>query len=209
MDSQPKNRKWWWLIGAGLVLWYFAPGAVQSFRQAGAYQQQMQLARARAEANRAAGIPAAPGYAPSGSAPMPVATPAAPSRLAGVWAGQQGENGSEFCRVQLEVRDKGPGEVNGYLKLLCYPTGRYYQTHPKIDASDAFMKAMTPVSAILSGGVRDGGVAFHVDKAIGTSVDGCAITSFSVTPFGTDDVAAEWQKGTCPGGQMTLSRQSK
>jgi hypothetical protein len=126
-----------------------------------------------------------------------------------VWAGQQGENGTEFCRVQLEIRDKAQGEVNGYLKVLCYPTGRYYQTHPKIDAGDAFMKAMTPISAILSGGVRDGGVAFHVDKAIGTSLDGCAITSFSVTPFGTAEVAAEWQKGTCPGGQMTLSRQSK
>jgi hypothetical protein len=208
MTTENKNRKLWWLVGAGLVLFYFAPSAVQSFREAGAYRQQMQLAKARAEANRATGTPGAPGYVAPSASSTPVVPPAA-SRLAGVWAGQQGENGMEFCRVQLEVRDKAPGEVNGYLKVLCYPTGHYYQTHPKINPNDAFMKAMTPISAIMSGGVRDGGVAFHVDKSIGTSLDGCAITSFSVTPFGTDEVAAEWQKGTCPGGQMTLSRSAK
>lgn len=115
----------------------------------------------------------------------------------------------ELCRLQLEIRDKGQGEVNGYVKMLCYPTGAYYQSHPKINVQETFMKAMTPMAAILSGSIKDGSIAFHVDKTIGTGLDGCALTSFNVTSFGTDEVAAEWQKANCPGGQMTLSRSSK
>jgi hypothetical protein len=202
MNSNHKRK--WWIVGAALVMLYFAPQALQSFREAAAYRQRMEALNARAQGPRAGGANAAP--APS-SASLPAT--ATSSRLAGTWVGQQAETNEELCKVQVEIRDKGQGEVNGYVKLLCYPTGVYYQKHPKVNPTEAFMKAMTPLAAILSGNVKDGAIAFHVDKTIGASLDGCALTSFTVTPFGTDEVAAEWQKGSCAGGQMTLSRQSK
>jgi hypothetical protein len=198
MNSNHKRK--WWIAGAALVVLYFAPQALRSFREAAAYRQRMEALNARAQGPRAGGANAPAAPAPS---------PATASRLAGTWVGQQAETNEELCKVQVEIRDKGEAQVNGYVKLLCYPTAQYYQKHPRVNAADAFMKAMTPLAAILSGSVKDGAIAFHVDKTIGASLDGCALTSFTVTPFGTDEVAAEWQKGTCPGGQMTLSRQSK
>jgi hypothetical protein len=209
MNSNNK-RKWWWAAGAALVVLYFAPSAIQWFRVARAYQQRAEVMNARAQAARAAGGSGNPAGSPApASAPAPGAPPVSPSRLVGVWVGQQGETNMELCRVQLEISDKGQAQVNGYVKMICYPTGAYYQAHPKINIQETFMKAMTPMAAILSGTIKDGAIAFHVDKTIGTGLDGCALTSFTVTPFGTDEVAAEWQKTNCPGGQMTLSRSSK
>lgn len=207
MNSRNSKRTWW-IVGAALIVLYFAPSAVQSFREASAYRERARAMQARAQAARAAGGSSSPVAAPSGSTPAQVPS-VSPSRLVGVWLGEQAETNLELCRLQLEIRDRGQSEVNGYVKMLCYPTGQYYQTHPKVNPTEAFMKAMTPLAAILSGTVKDGAVSFHVDKTIGTGLDGCALTSFTVTPFGTDEVAAEWQKTNCPGGQMTLSRQSK
>lgn len=203
------NRKrMWWLAGGALLALYFAPSAVQSFREASASRERLQLLQERAQSARAGGASGAPVNAAPAPVPPPVSA-AAQNRLLGVWAGQQGETNMELCRLQLEIRDKGQGEVNGYVKMLCYPTAAYYQNHPKVNVQEAFVKAMTPMAAILSGSIKDGVIAFHVDKTIGTGLDGCPLTSFTVTPFGTDEVAAEWQKTNCPGGQMTLQRSSK
>lgn len=199
------NRKrTWWLIGGALLAWYFAPSAVQSFKEASGYQERLALVQGAKAARPAPGNPVG-----SISTPAPAASTLPPIRLLGVWVGQQGETNMELCRLQLEIRDKGEAQVNGYVKMLCYPTGAYYQKHPKINVQETFMKAMTPMAAILSGTIKDGSIAFHIDKTIGTGLDGCALSSFNVTSFGTDEVAAEWQKVGCPGGQMTLSRSSK
>ena len=66
---------------------------------------------------------------------------------------------------------------------------------------------MTPTSAIMSGAVVNGEIVFHIDKAIGTPLDGCIWTGFTVSPF-ADQIAAQWQAGTCQGGQMVLNRVS-
>jgi hypothetical protein len=42
------------------------------------------------------------------------------------------------------------------------------------------------------------------DKTVGTDINGCAVTEFTVTPFGTNVVAAEWKEGACAGGNMLL-----
>jgi hypothetical protein len=200
------NRKrTWWLIGGALLALYFAPSAIQSVKEASGYQERLQMQQARTQAAR----PAQGGPTSSVSIPPAVAPAVPPARLLGIWVGQQGETNMELCRLQLEIRDKGANEVNGYVKMLCYPTGAYYQSHPKINVQETFMKAMTPMAAILSGTIKDGSIAFHIDKTIGTGLDGCPLSSFTVTSFGTDEVAAEWQKEGCPGGQMTLSRSSK
>ena len=208
------NKRKWWIIGAALVVLYFAPSLLRSFREAAAYQERMREMNAQAQ-NARAGM-----RGPSVTSPQPgaanapqavtVVSPAAPSRLVGMWVNQQSVASAELCTVNLEIRDKGQGEVNGYLKLLCYPTMAYFAKHNERPNPQAVLtKVLNPIAAIMSGGVKDGTVAFHVDKVVGTQEDGCGLTAFTVTPFGSDEVAVEWQRGACTGGQMTLTRQGR
>jgi hypothetical protein len=214
MNPQNKNRKWWWLVGAGLVLWYLAPGALQSFREASTYQQRMQAINAQAlntrgTAGNTAVVPSAP-VAPGASAPRyGGANPAAPaSALAGIWNGNQTQHNGDLCSLTLELRDKLEGVMAGYANMTCRPVVRRVGA-PMPSANDIILKAMTPMAAIMSGRMQDGAIAFHVDKPIGTPVDGCPFSAFTVTPFGTQQVAVEWQRGNCDSGQMTMTRQAQ
>jgi hypothetical protein len=214
MNPQSKNRKWWWLVGACLVLWYFAPGALQSFREASAYQQRMQAMAAQAQNARGTGssnaaVPSAPA-APGASALRYGATnPAAPaSPLAGIWNGNQTQRNGELCSLTLEMRDKPEGVTAGYANMTCRPIVRRVGA-PMPSTNDIILKAMTPMAAIMSGRMQDGVIAFHVDKPIGTPVDGCPFSAFTVTPFGNQQIAVEWQRGTCDSGQMTMTRQAQ
>jgi hypothetical protein len=66
---------------------------------------------------------------------------------------------------------------------------------------------MDPEAAILTGTMRqDGAIQFHVDKAVGSDSNGCAPTSFTLTPFGSNQLAAEWQEKTCGGGHVLMQR---
>lgn len=200
MNITNRNRKKLWLVGAILVLLYFAPSALQSFRQAALLRERQRAAEAAAQAWRNA--PAAvPADAPSAAVIAEIGS------LIGVWGGQQAQTNHEICQLALEVRNQAAVQVTGYAKLVCYPLPSYYPGQPKVDPGTAFLKAFTPIEAVLTAALSGtGAIPFHIDKAIGASVDGCALTSFTVTPFGNDQLAAEWQKGTCPGGQMTLQR---
>jgi hypothetical protein len=75
----------------------------------------------------------------------------------------------------------------------------------KHDAMNTIINGVTPTSTIMSGAVVKGDLVFHVDKAIGIPADGCPWTGVTVSPFG-EQVAIEWQAGTCKGGQMILNR---
>lgn len=217
MNPQNKNRKWWWLLGAAIVLWYFAPSAVHSFREASAYQQRIQALSAQAQGARGAAngnpsvpsIPSGPSYS---SAPAPryaTGIPAGPaSPLAGIWNGNQTQRTGDLCSLALELRDKPDGMIAGYANMTCRPIVRRVGG-PTPNTNEIILKAMTPMAAILSGRMQDGAIAFHVDKAIGTPVDGCPFSALTVTPFGTQQIAVEWQRGNCDSGQMTMTRQAQ
>lgn len=200
MDITQKDRKRLWIAGAALVALWFAPQAVQSFRQAAMLRQQQRAREAAAQAKRTA--PAAvPADAPS------AAMLARIGNLTGIWSGQQTQADHEICQLALELRSPVAPQVTGYAKLICYPLPSTYPGQPKVDLGKAFLQAFTPLSAVLSGSPDgNGAVAFHIDKIVGNSADGCTLTSFTVTPFGNDQIAAEWQKGNCASGQMTLQR---
>jgi hypothetical protein len=87
---------------------------------------------------------------------------------------------------------------------------REYRT-PDVTADRGNTAAATfdrtnPESAILSGTVDNGSIRFTVDKTIGTSSHGCAASSFTLTPFGNSQLAAEWQEATCQGGHAILQK---
>jgi hypothetical protein len=214
MNPQNKNRKWWWLVVACLVLWYFAPGALQSFREASAYQQRVQAMNAQAQnargaANSSAAVPSAPSVPALQTPRYGAANPAAPaSPLAGIWNGNQTQHNGDLCSLTLELRDKPEGVTAGYANMTCRPIIRRTGA-PAVNTNETILKAMTPMAAIMSGRMQDGAIAFHIDKPIGTPVDGCPFSSFTVTPFGTQQVAVEWQRGSCDSGQMTMTRQAQ
>jgi hypothetical protein len=67
-----------------------------------------------------------------------------------------------------------------------------------------FLDHINPDAATLTGTVEKGAIHCHADKTVGTDINGCAVTEFTVTPFGTNVVAAEWKEGACAGGNMLL-----
>ena len=71
---------------------------------------------------------------------------------------------------------------------------------------EALLNRMDPDSAILTGTLQDGAIHFRADKTIGTDINGCAVSSFTLTPFGANRLAAEWAAGSCQGGHMVLAK---
>lgn len=204
MNNNGKNRKLLWAAGAVLVFLYFAPSALQSFRQASFYRQQEE-AKARAQLGK--GGAQAPS-APAANAPaLPAPTPL--GNLTGIWQGQQAQPNRDLCQVTLEMRDNGAGGLSAYPRINCVPLMPYLPGPHRLDPATVTAKSMSIVSAVLTGSPKDGAVAFHVDKTIGATFDGCTITSFTVTPFGNDEIATEWQNGTCNKGQVMLRRVGK
>jgi hypothetical protein len=120
------------------------------------------------------------------------AAAAAPMKLAGIWRGRAVFDGLGQCDIRVELLEKTAGHLTGYSTFTCTPRGS--------------PRPANPDSAILSGSVADGAVHFHIDKTIGTDTKDCAVTSFTVTPFGASQLAAEWEKGPCPGGHVILQR---
>ena len=68
---------------------------------------------------------------------------------------------------------------------------------------------MNPAAAILTGTPENGSLHFRVDKTVGADVDGCAATSFTAMPFGTNKIAVQWQDGSCQGGQIVLNKSDR
>lgn len=202
MNSNHKRK--WWILGAALAALYFTPQALRSFRETAAYRQRMEALNARAQATRAGGV-SAPAPSAPGSAPAPTPN-AAQGRLTGLWEGRQAQPTRDLCQIALEMRDNGKSELAGYSQVHCVPMMPFLPGPRKLDPGTAAFRSLTPVAAVLTGTLKEGAVEFHVDRTVGTTFDGCVITSFKVTPFGNDQVAAEWRNGTCGGGQMMLRK---
>jgi hypothetical protein len=71
---------------------------------------------------------------------------------------------------------------------------------------EALLNRMDPDAAILTGTMQDGAIHFKTDKNIGTDINGCSVSAFTLTPFGSNRLAAEWQAGSCEGGHMVLAK---
>jgi hypothetical protein len=67
------------------------------------------------------------------------------------------------------------------------------------------IRNVSPVSGILSGPMVNDAIQLHLDTAIGVPPNGCQLTDYTVRRFG-QQIAAIWNAGTCPAGQMMLSK---
>lgn len=133
-------------------------------------------------------------------APVPVDPPFV--NLSGVWEAHGQVPSRGMCDLRLEVKQNDPAHYSGFSRFSCISLAI-----PKSANTIANMLPLGPDAAILTGEVEKGAIHFHADKTIGTDVNGCAVTALTVTPFGASAVAAEWQEGTCAGGNLLMTRQ--
>jgi hypothetical protein len=198
MNSTTKQKKAAWSIAAVLIVIHYANPLITTVRQ------------------RISGMTPAPAasFKPTPIRPLPpaaisqsaAALAADPSRYIGVWLGSELMPDRDVCRMRLEVRrdDQKPDQFTGYLSRACGSTAPV--TTMK-GISDVIRDA-TPINGILSGPLVNGTIQLHLDKAIGEPANHCELTDYSVTRFG-EQLAAEWKQGSCPAGQMMLSREQR
>jgi hypothetical protein len=126
--------------------------------------------------------------------------------LSGVWESHgQVPGGRGMCDLRLELKQNDPSHYSAFSRFSCLNNEAI--VHPK-DANvlNNILTHTNPDAAILTGAVEKGSIHFHADKTIGTDINGCAVTEFTVTPFGASAVAAEWLEGTCQGGSLLMQR---
>jgi hypothetical protein len=190
---------------------YYQRQAVQAARQ-----RALQAARKKKESEQQpkAAVNAAPAKQPAPVAPPSavIATPTPPSplaKLAGIWRGNAALSGRGVCALRLELRESPgePGQFTGYSGLICNSAGPLMGKHP--NAASAIINRMDPEAAILTGAVEDGAIRLHTDKTVGADSRGCAVSSLTVTPFGTNFIDAAWQEHSCQGGHVILRRSRK
>jgi type IV secretory pathway VirB10-like protein len=214
----PKQRNFFIICGAVLVAWYVHGWIGDMERQAQIRHQQAIRAQQRQQA-QAKPKPAAPAAKkpplPAGAAPPPAphaaaaATPKPPApyaKLAGIWRGQAAIEGRGICGLRFELTPKTPDTFSGFSSFTCANIAPLMAAKNRRNQKEALLNRMDPDSAILTGTMQDGAIHFHADKNISTDINGCAVSSFTLTPFGSNRLAAEWQAGECQGGHMVLAK---
>ena len=156
----------------------------------------------------AAAVP--PSVAKQASATVPIVPAAAPaipsefSKLVGIWRGHVALIGRGECDLRFELRPKqDPGKFVGYSSFTCVAAGPLIA---KANNGTAILNRTNPEAAILSGAIEKGSLRFTVDKVVGADSNGCSPSSFALTPFGVDRLAADWEEPNCSGGHLVLAR---
>ena len=144
------------------------------------------------------------------SKPKPSAETAqadAPSlaNLSGFWQGHAYLPGRGTCNLRLELRRNDSEHYSGYSRFGCLNPEALTNPSPATMMKYALPNT-NPDSTIFTGTVEKGEIRLHADKNVGS--DGCAISDLTITPFGTNQVVAEWKETTCQGGNLILQEAS-
>lgn len=217
MQLTEKHSVYFRIAGFLLAILYFGPSVLTHLRHAFFSRSPIQPSYQKPNASR----PYLPAVTASTETRFPspdvthtpAPTSAAPtngdpfSKLTGKWEGAGAQLDEGICRLDLQIRANvdQPGGYTGYSTMFCTPSTALIARMAK-EHSTALTYTMIPTSEILSGTVVNGELRFHVDKNIGTPFNGCAITGLTLTPFGTSQIAAEWQRGSCRPGQIVMGR---
>jgi hypothetical protein len=205
MTIDRKQRNFLLLCGGILAAYYVERSIEDSARQAAYYRQQtIRAARQRAAAQaladaaqRSPGIHAAPG-APD------TAHQVAPA-LSGNWRGRTAIPGRGICTLSIELYENEPARFSAFSNLGCSNYAPLMPAQERNPAA-AVLNRLSPATAVLSGRMENGSIRFHVDKTLAANSNGCFATAFTLTPFGTNQLAAEWQEAGCQGGHMILQK---
>jgi hypothetical protein len=193
----PKNKKTLLICAGVLIASYFIHSAVTYSMQM-AYQQAYQQRMALAQKGRT-------GVTGQSSANEGAVGSSANS-FAGKWTGMFVSN-LGGCTIQLELVEPKPGHYTGYPEFSCSGTAAQAAKSP----FGPYASILNTESVIMSGQLQKDreieAVHFHIEKNAGTDMDGCALTSFTITPSASNTLIAEWEKGTCPAGHTLLRKQ--
>jgi len=215
MPMDTKQRNFYIFCGVIVVAWY----AVREINEASqraeylrqqAIRAQRQKAKAKPKPAPATKAPAPPlpSVAGRGKTPAPKKAPPSPyAKLSGVWRGRTALDGRGVCNLSFELKEKEqPGHFSGFSSMTCASAGPLM--HKKgIDRRAFALNRMDPEAAVLSGSMENGSIQLRTDKTVGSDSNGCTPTSFTLTPFGSNQLAAEWQeKAPCSGGHLILGR---
>jgi hypothetical protein len=186
------------IVASYVVRWLYASAQELANRQ-----KQINLAQQRAKA--------AP-RVPTTSAPAKPSRPVSPfvttlSNLSGFWKGQNLVAGQGFCTLGLELRElETPANYTAYSTLSCMAPPSLWGLKGGQLLPPRMRDEMLPTAITLQGTPENGAIRFQVDKTVVSPMSGCATTSFMVTPFGTNRIAAQWREGLCQGGQILMAR---
>jgi hypothetical protein len=210
-----KQQRNFFLLCAAVVVVYYVAHTIETYALQAAYyreqaaraaqQRDKALAQAKTQKEAAARASAAVKAVASGTAVVtrpPAVVLTSVANLSGTWKGQGALSGRGVCTLKLELREgQPPGGYSGYSTLSCVtpPARGRARSAPRIN----------PAAAVLTGQPENGSIRFHVDKTIEADANGCAATSFTATPFGTNQIAVQWQEGSCQGGQIILAKNGR
>jgi hypothetical protein len=207
MNINWKKNIWLWVAAIVAVVLYMGPSPRQILWQLSAMRQRpvAKPPTAKPQTNAAAAS------AQNGAVGASSESSAALNTLVGAWQGGAPLPPAGMCGLKLELRKKTgePDRFAGYPVLGCMPLPGSLTGGSSGTQAQQILAGASPMSAVLTGTVQNGSIQFTVDKVIGKTLGGCELTSFSVTPFGTDQLVAEWQEGTCPGAHLLLKRVGK
>jgi hypothetical protein len=185
MNLTQQQRKVMWIGIAVVVAYYIVRQASNYAMQAAYYQQQaIRAAQQRAKA----------------------APPGAPDNMSGIWQGKTAITGRGLCTLRIEIHRTEPSHFVGYSTLTCENLAPLMTPQERGNTAAAVLNRVNPASTILFGEMENGAIRFRIDKIIGAGGSGCAATSFTITPFGTNQLAAEWQEEGCQGGHALLQK---
>jgi hypothetical protein len=142
-------------------------------------------------------------------------------KFLGLWQGGVALPKRGTCQLHLDVQDNHEKvhPFTAYSTLSCMPSvlemlssANARKMNPA-GAADNMVKAMAPISSILSGTLQNGVVTLEAKKSFGLGqVDsGCPLSSLTLTPF-SDNMAAEWKENgqdLCQGGQIMMQRAAR
>jgi hypothetical protein len=197
MNTEQKQRLLW--IGGLTVvgIYFFAPSLLQ------VSTRRVAVVRPAAPPVQAKPLPA-PATAQDADAPEVF------DKLSGIWQGAA-LLPIGMCNMKLELRRKDGDAAHfaAFPVLACMPAATRLAPPASQAAQQEVWAALTPASAVLTGAPANGSLQFTVDKVVGKTLAGCEITGLTVTPFGRDMIAVQWQEGTCQGGQVLLRRMGR
>jgi hypothetical protein len=141
-------------------------------------------------------------------APAPARAPAPPATISGIWQGRTAIAGRGLCTLRIELHENEPAHFSGFSSLACANFAPLMAKDDRNPAS-ATLNRMSPAAAVLSGAMENGSIRLRVDKTVSANSNGCAATSFTLTPFGSNQLAAEWQEEGCQGGHIIMQKMQK